>query len=192
MNILQKLTYFSLSATLLIASPMSKKDAELQSVLETGKKGSKMLLKTLGKNMKKHIKNGGPMEALDFCSNQAYDITEQVNKQLPNGVRVKRISSKFRSPANKPTANELAILESFEKMQTLNVILPKYLVERVDSHTYKYYKPLVIKKKVCLKCHGNIKDIELKKAIAERYPIDSATGYKMNDLRGAVVVTIKK
>ena len=192
MNILHKLTYLGLSSALLIAAPQNQKDSELTSVIQTGKESSKILLKTLGKNMKQHMKHGGPMEALDFCSNQAFDITEQVNTKLPKGVSVKRISSKFRSPTNRPTKNELAILDSFQKMQELNVVLPKHLVEKVDSHTYKYYKPLVIKKQVCLKCHGNIENMPLKKEIESRYPQDKAMGYKMNDLRGAVVVTIKK
>ena len=192
MNILKTFTLLSISAALLLAVPMNKKDAELKNVKSMGKKSSKLLLKTLGKNMKKRMQKGGVMEALDFCSNEAYSLTQKVNLQLPNGVRVKRISSKYRSPANKPTDKELAILKSFQNMKDMNVILPKFLIERVDTNTYKYYKPLVINKKVCLKCHGKIKDIELKREIANKYPLDSAMGYKMNDLRGAVVVTIKK
>ena len=192
MNILQKLTYLSLSATLLLAGPMGKKDPELESIIKTGKQSSKTLLKTLGKNMKQHMKSGGPMQALDFCSNEAYSITQDVNKKLAKGVEVKRISSKYRNPANKPTANELAVLNSLEDMKAQNIVLPKFLVQRVDSQTYKFYKPLVIKKQVCLKRHGNIENADLKKEIASRYPTDKATEYKMNDLRGAVVVTIKK
>jgi len=132
------------------------------------------------------------MKALDFCSNEAFTLTEGVNKKLPNGVRVKRISTKYRSPANKPTQNEQVVLDTFESMKKNNIILPPFLVEKVGSHTYKYYKPLVLNKKACLKCHGDIKDIDLKREIASRYPLDNAMGYKMGDLRGAVVVTVDK
>ncbi len=190
MNILKHLTYITLSSCVLLAAPLSKKEAELANVVKTGKKGSTLLVKTLGKNMKKKMKDGGVTKALDFCSNEAYTLTEKVNRQLPRGVRVKRISNKYRSPANKPTDNEAAVLKTFADMKELNVILPKYVVEQVDTHTYKYYKPLLINNKVCLKCHGTIKDIELKREIASKYPLDSALGYKMGDLRGAVVVTI--
>jgi len=192
MNILKSVVLLSLSATLLLAGPQGKKDSELKSVVQMGKKSSKLLLQTLGKNMKKEMKAGGPMKALDFCSQEAYTLTEKVNKQLPKGVKVKRISNKYRNPANKPQGNEVTILEALEKLQSANVVLPKQIVEKVDADTYKYYKPLVINKKVCLKCHGNIQDVELRRAIEERYPIDKATHYKMGDLRGAVVVTIKK
>jgi hypothetical protein len=189
-QILKYTAIMAIGSSLLLAAPSAKKDAELKSVIKIGDRGSKMLLKTLGKNMKQRLTDGGVMKALDFCSNEAFTLTEGVNKKLPNGVRVKRISGKFRSPSNKASEKELAVLASFKKMQELNIILPKHLIEKVDSHTYKYYKPLVIKKKACLLCHGEIKDIDLKREIASRYPIDKAMGYKMGDLRGAVVVTV--
>ncbi len=192
MKIFKHIVLLSLTTSLLVAAGPKKVEKELASVIKTGKRGSKMLLQTLGKNMKKRMKNGGVMKALDFCSNEAYSLTESVNKKLPNGVRVKRVSEKFRSPANKPTADETAVLKSFKEMQKSNIILPPYLVQRVNKNTYKYYKPLLINKKVCLKCHGNIKDIDLKRAIASRYPIDNALGYKMGDLRGAVIVTVDR
>jgi predicted O-linked N-acetylglucosamine transferase (SPINDLY family) len=192
MNIVKLFTVISLSTTLLLsATPESKKDLQMKEIVKLGNQGSQLLLKTLGKNMKQHMKKGGVMDALNFCSNEAYSLTEKVNKKLPKGVTVKRVSAKYRSPANAPQDHELAILDSFEKLQKLNVVLPKYVVEKVDNKTFKYYKPLVINNKVCLKCHGVLKDIDLKRAIAERYPLDKALEYKMNDLRGAVVVTIK-
>ena len=191
MNILKSLAIVSLSASLLIAANPNK-NAELKSVVKMGQKGSKMLLKTLGGNMKKKMKEGGPLKALDFCSNEAYNLTEKVNKRLPRGVRVKRISLKFRNPANAPEADEAKILKALESLQKNNVILPNHIVEKVDNKVYKFYKLLVIKKKVCLKCHGDIKDTDIKRVIADRYPIDKAKHYKIGDLRGAVVVTIDK
>jgi hypothetical protein len=192
MNLMKSFTLLSIGACLLFAAPQNTKNNELNKIIQTGQKSSALLLKTLGSNMKKNMKVGGPMKALDFCSQEAYILTEKVNQRLPNGVRVKRISNKFRNPANKPQDNEQAILNSLQQLKNLHVILPEQIVEKVDNHTYKYYKPLIIRKQVCLKCHGNIKDTDLKRAIAKRYPIDKAMHYKMGDLRGAVVVTIKK
>jgi len=183
----------ALSATIaLAAAPAQKQNSELKDVVQTGKESAKLLLKTLGKNMKAHMKKGGPMEALSFCSNEAYALTENVNKKLPKGVKVKRISLKYRSPANQPQPDEAKVLEAMQNLKDANVVLPKHFVQKADKKVYKFYKPLVINKGVCLKCHGDIKDTELKRAIAERYPVDKATGYKMGDLRGAIVVTIDK
>ncbi len=193
MKILKSIVYIALSSSLLLAAPQQgKKNKQLQNIIQTGKKSSLLLLKTLGSNMKKNMKAGGPMQALDFCSQEAYTLTEQVNKKLPQGVTVKRISSKYRNPANQPQGNEQEVLSSLKKLQSLHVILPKQIVQKVNNHTYKYYKPLIIKKKVCLKCHGDIKNVALKHAINERYPTDMAKHYKMGDLRGAIVVTIDK
>jgi len=200
MKILQSIALVSFSAALLLASPQgmqqnkgkANKNPELKEVKQTAKASSKLLLKTLGSNMKKNMKAGGPMQALDFCSKEAYNLTEKVNKELPKGVSVKRISLKERNPANQPQKDEAAVLEALAQLKNANIVLPKMLVQKVDTHTYKVYKPLVINKKVCLKCHGDIQNKKLKAEIEKRYPEDKATHYKMGDLRGAVVTTIKK
>jgi hypothetical protein len=191
-NVLKHIAYISLSTSLLLAAPQDKNDTEIKSVIKSGQESTKLLLQTLGKNMKKHMKADGAIKALEFCSNEAYTLTEEVNKKLPKGIKVKRISKKFRNPINEPQKDEQVVLETFEKLKSMNVILPKQLIQRVDEHTYKYYKPLVINKQVCLKCHGNSIDTNLKRAIEDRYPQDHATNYKMGDLRGAIVVTIEK
>jgi len=190
-NILNKLLYVTLSSSVLLIAQPANKDTNLKYVNKQGKDSSTLLLKTLGKNMKKQMKSGGVMKALDFCANEAYTITEDVNKKLKKGVSVKRISTNYRSPANKPTADELKVLDLLNQMNQEKIVMHK-IVQKVDEHTYKYYKPLIIKKQVCLKCHGDVKNIDLKRAIAAKYPLDKATGYKMGDLRGAIVVTIKK
>ncbi len=193
MKLIQSIALVSLTTSLLIAQGQNKKqDESLQSIVNTGEQSSKLLLKTLGSSMKKNMKAGGPMKALDFCSQEAYSLTEKVNKKLPKGVTVKRISLKYRNPANKPEADEVAVLKALAKLKSANAILPKQIIQKIDTDSYKYYKPLTINKKVCMKCHGNIQNVALKHAIEERYPADKATHYKMGDLRGAIVVTIKK
>ncbi len=192
MHILKLVTLLTLGASLLLSAPQSKKTSELDKIIKTGERCSKLLLQTLGKQMKSKLKKDGVMKTLDFCANEAYDITQKVNKKLPKGVRIRRISAKYRNPSNAPKDNELAVLESFEKLKSSNVIMPKQLVEQVDKKTFKYYKPIFVDNKTCLECHGTIKDVEIRRAIAARYPIDSANNYELGDLRGAVVVTIKR
>ena len=192
MKILKSIILISISVSMLMAAPQTK-EAKLKKVVKEGNKATKMLISTLSKNMKKHMEKGKPLKALEFCSTQAYSLTQKVNKRLPKGVNAKRISLKYRNPANAPQDNEVSILESFQKLKDANVVLPKHLIEEIDSNTFKFYKPLVIKDKACLTCHGEMKnDIDLKRAISSKYPIDNAINYKLGDLRGAVVVTIKK
>ena len=168
-----------------------KKNSEIKEVVKIGKHAGKLLLKTLGGNLKKHLKAGGPADALNFCSMNAADLTAKVDNELGKEVSIKRITLKPRNPANEATGDEKAVLEALQTLNENHVRLPRHLVQKTQNG-YKYYKPLRITKKVCLKCHGTKIDPKLKAEIAKRYPSDKATGYKMGDLRGAIVVTIKK
>ncbi len=193
MKILSIVSTLILGGTLLYADAPKTEDANLASVINSGKMATKTLLETLQKNMQEHMKKGGVMEALNFCSTEAYALTDKVNSELPKGITTKRVSIKYRNPVNEPQDDELKVLNSFAEIETAKKALPEYVVEKVDEHTYKFYKPLTINNQVCLKCHGDISgDKVLEKAINERYPTDKAVNYKMDDLRGAVVVMIKK
>ncbi len=184
-----------MAASILAASPNGheghKHSDELKEVVKTGKEASKLLLKTLGGNLKKHMKAGGPADALEFCATNAAALTAKVDEKLGKGVAIKRITLKPRNPANEAEGDERKVLEALQMLQDAHVKLPRHLIQKTASG-YRYYKPLVINKKVCLKCHGTQIDPALKKKIASFYPADKATGYKMGDLRGAVVVTIEK
>lgn len=180
----------TLLLSLLLSSLLSAQQIP-QDVLNTGEKVSNELLQQLGSRLKDEITAGGLMRAAEFCNANAMTLTEEVNLHQLEGVSVKRISLKVRNAANAPEADELKVLESMQKMLE-NKKLGEYVVEE-DGKVYKYYKPLVIKKELCLKCHGEIeKNTELRQFLNEHYPEDKATGYKMGDLRGAVLVKIKK
>lgn len=190
---MKKIVMTAAVAATLMANPYESQEEELASVVETGKKASAQLLKTLGGNLKTHMKTEGPLGAAKFCMTNAYPLTDGVSAELGKEVSIKRISLKYRNPANRPEAKEEQIMRSLETLEQQGVILPEYLVERADADTYKFYKPLRINKKVCLKCHGDIADDkELSQFMKNNYPEDKATGYKMGDLRGAIVVTVKK
>ena len=159
--------------------------------IKKGNRASKILLKTLKSNLKKSLKKGKIDEALKFCATNAAKLTGEVNNKLEKGVSVKRVSLKPRNPANEANSEEKKVLEALEILNKEHVKLPRFLIQEKENE-YIYYKPLVIKKGLCLKCHGTNIAPTLAKKIKEYYPTDKATGYKMGDLRGAVVVTIKK
>jgi len=181
------------SAMLFASDGGTKKrgNGEISQIVKSGNEASKLLLKTLGGNMKQHMKKGGPADALNFCAMNAAKLTDEVAKKLGKNVDVKRISLKPRNPANEAEKDERKVLEALQMLQEAGVRLPRHLIQKTATG-YKFYKPLKITKKVCLKCHGTNIDPKLEKTIAKFYPTDKATGYKMGDLRGAIVVTIKK
>jgi len=160
-----------------------------QEVIDTGDKVSQELMKALSSKLQHEIKTKGLIHAAAFCNTNALTLTEEVNLHQVQGVSIRRISLKERNAANTPSADEKKVLESMQKMLKEKQ-LPPYLVEH-EGKGYKYYKPLVIKKEACLKCHGDIsKNPELNQFMKEHYPFDKAQGYKMGDLRGAMVVEI--
>ncbi len=181
-----------LGGAVALANPYQSAKEDNEQVVATGKAAAQKLIQTLGGNLQKEMKAGGPVAAVKFCAEHAFGLTQTVSDELGEGVSVKRVSLKERNPSNRPEADELAVMESLQKLQESGVALPGYLVESVDVETAKFYKPLTINKGVCLKCHGDLAKGELADYIAAMYPGDKATGYKMGDLRGAVVVTIKK
>ncbi|BCD67251.1 DUF3365 domain-containing protein [Nitratiruptor sp. YY09-18] len=190
---MKKLSILALTTSLLLAVQSAPKpqNNDLAEVIATGQKASQLLLKTLGGNLKKHLKKGGPADALEFCAMRAAELTAKVDNELGKNVSIKRVTLKSRNPANEAQGDERAVLEALEKLKQNSVLLPKELVEKTKDG-YKYYKPLVINKPVCLKCHGQNIDPKLQAKIKSIYPTDKAIGYKMGDLRGAIVVEIKK
>lgn len=187
------LTLVALCTAALYANPYESKQEEIASVKQIGANASMALIKTLGGNLKKHLKAGGPMSALNFCSEKAYELTQKVDDDLGQSVSVKRISLRYRNPGNAPKGNEKTILEAMHTLQSNGVVLPEAMIENIGDGAYKYYKPLKINKGVCLKCHGNIsQNVQLSQRMQTLYPEDKATGFAMNDLRGAIVVTVKK
>jgi hypothetical protein len=160
-------------------------------VVSTGNAAAKLLMQTLGGNLKKHLKHGGPAEALEFCAMHASELTAKVDNELGKKVSIKRITLKPRNPANEAQGDERAVLEALEKLHKADVRLPRHLIEKTKTG-YKYYKPLIINKKLCLVCHGEHINPALEAKIKKIYPTDKATGYKMGDLRGAIVVEIGK
>ena len=193
MKIVKVLSTILISSTLLLAQTKNKQESELKSIINEGKNATKLLLQTLQTNLEDHMKDGPDLDTLDFCSNEAYRITKEVNQKFPNGVSAKRISEKYRNPANAPQEDESKVLDYFEKSTKANAKVPEDFLEKVDANTYKFYTPIFINKSACLSCHGDLsKDLDIEREIASRYPIDRAKGYNMDDLRGAVVVTIKR
>jgi len=150
--------------------------------------------KTLKMHMKQNMKAGGPVQAAAFCSQKAKEIEKEVNASYKKGIHVKRISLKYRNPADKPTADEAKVLKELHATFDAKKTLPKMVVKEVGKNHYKVYKPIIINKGVCLICHGtnDVRDPEAYKMIKTKYPHDKAVGYKMGDLRGAFVVDIVK
>jgi hypothetical protein len=183
-------------ATLLLTTALSASSEEkvdrVDSVVKESNDAAKLLLGTMKMRVMSSMKSGGVVAAANVCIKEAYPITDSINKTLKSGMSIKRISNRYRNPANKPSEDEKKILDSLDELvKNGTVQVPYILTESKDS--YKLYKPLMIDKPICIKCHGDIsKDNELSKILSNTYPDDKSLNHKMGDIRGAVVVTTKK
>lgn len=173
------------SSSLLFAGSLSEEQAA-----QKGSAVSASLLEKLSGELKGYMQRSGPIGALNFCSQNALNLTDQVGKE--SNVTVKRVSLKNRNPINVANAEEEIILRRWAELQHSGQPLPSYEIKQRNEE-YMYYKPIVINSEACLKCHGNIaSESPLFKEIKKMYPEDKAMGYVMGDLRGMIVVTLPK
>ncbi|MFP4331689.1 MAG: DUF3365 domain-containing protein [Campylobacterales bacterium] len=178
-----------LIATLLLGSALFASDTATK---------AKESMQQLGKNLKGELKakfkeDPSGVKAIEYCSLQAQDITEEVNSKLDSDVEVRRTALKYRNEKNEPTFQDIDVMlefqarakdgESFQEMTK---------VVETDEKTY-VYKALGVGKG-CLKCHGDVNNIdkEILSIIDKHYPNDRARNFNKGELRGAIVAEIKK
>ncbi|MEC3964188.1 DUF3365 domain-containing protein [Flagellimonas halotolerans] len=138
--------------------------------------------KVLGKALMGTIQNKGVKEAVVFCNEKAYPLTDSMATKF--NARIKRVSDKPRNPNNKANATELAHIETFKKaIVSGDSIAP--ILDKANGEVYFYYP--IVTKGLCLNCHGSPeKNIapEVLTHLSEFYPEDKAVGYGPDEVRG--------
>lgn len=170
--------------------PVSKITTEDTIYLETGKKLAAETQATLAKNLTNAISTGGTEYAVTFCNTQAVTLTDSMSHVL--NARIKRVSDKPRNPAN--LANEVQaeyIAASIHKLQKGEK--PEPTIKEFNGKIVAMYP--IITNSMCLQCHGT-KDTDINAKTLNKintlYPLDKATGYGINQVRGLWVVEMIK
>lgn len=170
--------------------PVSKITTEDTIYLEAGKKLAAETQATLAKNLTNAISTGGTEYAVTFCNTQAVTLTDSMSHVL--NARIKRVSDKPRNPAN--LANEVQaeyIAASIHKLQKGE--RPEPTIKESNGKIVALYP--IITNSMCLQCHGT-KDTEINAETLNKintlYPLDKATGYGINQVRGLWVVELIK
>ena len=163
-------------------------------VVKIGESASSSLINELKKALKEALSSGSVEQGFSVCSEKAMDLTNSLEKGLPDGVRLKRVTNKHRNPANAPDKFEGQVLKLYEDLMSTGQELPVYHVQvQKDSNgeVYNYYKPLKVAG-LCLNCHADRSNIsnEVLTLIKNKYPNDLAHGYMEGDFRGLVKVAI--
>ena len=185
------LVAFSLYSTYSIILRIQE-NRKVEVVKQKANNAVELLAKTLKKNLKTHIEASGLEGAAGFCAYKANEIEQGVNSKLAPNISIKRVSLKNRNPNNYPSGYDLIKLIQFKEKEQYNIPIKDISLYERESY-WIAYKPIYVKK-VCLKCHGDDKNLNKQayKIIEQKYPQDKAVDYKLGDLRGAFVIKINK
>lgn len=180
-------TLILVMAFLLFPNPAVAEDT---AQLETKAKNLAFQLGTrLKAQLKTAIEAGGPANAITTCNVIAPQIAEELSTQ---GWKVGRTSLKLRNPNNSPDEWERSTLLAFEKQMAAGVPAGKLQNSTLESSQgvtrYRFMKAIPVGG-VCLACHGEDLSKDVQSTLAEKYPLDEATGYRLGELRGAFTLS---
>ncbi len=135
------------------------------------------------------LAKGGPAEAISVCTAKAPEIANRISRQT--GWMVHRVSLKTRNPLNRPDEYETKIMHQLESGAPTGEQKDEvYDIVNMEGRTEFRYVKIIRLAAPCLKCHGPADQIspEVKDKLKTHYPHDKATGYQLDDIRGAFSV----
>jgi hypothetical protein len=140
------------------------------------------------------MQTNGIMAAVSVCSDTAQIMTQEYGSD--KGIYLRRVSFNNRNPDNAPDEFETKALKHFEELNRQGSLDQSSelfeVIETGGEKSARYIRPIIIQAP-CLGCHGEAENINpgVMELISNKYPDDKATGYQVNDLRGAVSVMKK-
>jgi hypothetical protein len=130
------------------------------------------------------VQEHGPAGAIDACAVAAPELADSLSKE--SGWAITRVSQKPRNPDRaEADAWERDVLAKFSARLAAGEAAPTVNYGEVVGGEYRYMQAQAVEG-VCLLCHGTDIAPDVRAALKARYPNDSATGYAMGELRGAI------
>ena len=146
--------------------------------------------RVLASNLISEINANGTVDAISFCSEKAYPLTDSMALAL--NVKLKRVSDKPRNQKNKANKKEADYISKSKEILAKGEEIKPEMTE-VNGKLVGYYP--IITNQICMQCHGNQKTDVMKETLSQLeklYPDDKGVGYKLNELRGIWVVEMDK
>jgi hypothetical protein len=191
---MKKIFLFPLFSVILITS-YNCTDKPAEEIPEAAKtelrQDAREFMESLRSVLVKEMQTNGLTAAVSVCSDTAQAMTASygTNKE----IYIKRVSFNNRNPVNYPDEFESDGLKKFEELKSSGRLDESAelfeVVETEEGKSIRYLKPIMIQAP-CLNCHGPEENInaDVMTIINEKYPNDKATGYEIDQLRGAVSV----
>ncbi len=124
---------------------------------------------------------GGLNEGVEVCHSKAPNIADNLST---DGWILARTSLKTRNEKNKPDKWETDTLHQFNTRFKQGEEVADLVTIALDENRFRLMKAIPMDH-LCLACHGSSIDASLQETIQKYYPDDNATGFTLEDLRGA-------
>ncbi len=185
----------SLAVLVIVTSPLvltaCAKQEPVAEDIERSTVAADLFQSRLQTALKTALQNGGPTAAVKVCAEAAPAIAADVSAET--GVELRRISLRPRNPGaetqgdlrQRLTALGEAPMDVAGKPSIINWVEGK----GADT-THNSMRAIIMKDEPCAMCHGKAVAADVRAAIAERYPNDTATGYQAGEMRGAILAKI--
>lgn len=181
-------------AVCLMASPASAEHTDAQQLVMKGEaqQVAQELISELGAALKQTLTESGPDGAISVCLDTAPMLANSLSRRT--GWKVGRVSLQARNPLiGQPDAWEQKVLQHFD-VEAASGTDPAELdaaeiVAEPQAAYFRFMKALPVKP-LCLTCHGSEQTIpaSVQARLAHEYPNDTATGYSVGQIRGAVSI----
>lgn len=143
------------------------------------------------KELQDAVQSGGPVNAVNVCNSSAPKIAREASEKS-GGWKIGRTALKIRSPGNAPDAFEQKVLEDFAAKAAAGTdpttLAHGEIVTEGGKKNFRFVKAIALGEP-CLACHGGELKPEVKDVLAKHYPKDTATGFKVGELRGAFTLS---
>ncbi|MCB1702474.1 MAG: DUF3365 domain-containing protein [Pseudomonadales bacterium] len=134
--------------------------------------------------LKQAIAEGGPASAIAVCADLAPAIADALSES--SGWDVERVSLKSRNASRAvPDPWQRTVLLDFATRQAAGEDASNMSFGEVVGGQYRYMQAQAVEP-LCLVCHGKGLSDEVQDALEQYYPDDTATGYSLGQVRGAI------
>jgi hypothetical protein len=196
----RSLTFFSIILLFLACKPDAPAKAvpeyeTIQYKGEAADEADRLIVKQFGEfkmqlsnRLMAAMKEGGPEKAIEVCQ----VVSPEIEKSLSGEAQVLRVSQKPRNPEHRASEVESMVLDLWAARLKEGKPIGAVVVPTETGRVVM--APIQISGEMCLSCHGIGEQIkpETAAALKKAYPSDEATGYSLNDLRGAFVARFTK
>ena len=134
--------------------------------------------------LKQALAEGGPTRAIEVCASQAPRIADAL--AMESGWSVSRVSLQARNASRAlPDAWEQQVLEEFDRRRAAGEAPQTLNFSEITRGQFRYMQAQGVEG-VCLLCHGENIGADVRATLEQYYPDDTATGYSLGQIRGAI------